>query len=244
MGDNKPTIDKFNSAIRIAVKHAIDDKVRLMVTPENVSLLETLMGDESTAGTWMCDWLKYSDPTLCTQPIIQSINKLRKKLEKAMSDVCDDIPKRIWTDDDRLIFGRKTGAEDPPSKPPQISVKIVPSMKNLGGGMLKCGCKTATDQSRASLVDGANGVMMNYRLDKLEYVDDGGGNETIGKVKWPPIYGPNDGTTTEVSSNATLELKLGASVLGLGLQYYLCYINTAHPENNGPWSGPFQIILS
>ncbi len=244
MENSKLTLDKFNSVIRMQVKRAIDDKVRLMVTPENITLLETLMGDESTAGTWMCDWVKYSDPTTCTKSIKLSIKNLRKKFEKAMGDVCDDIPKRIWNDDDRLIFGRKTGAEDPPSKPPKIEVKIVPGMVNLGGGMLKCGCKTTSDQSRASLAAGANGVMIAYRLDRLEYDSGGDASETISKVRYPLISGPDDGTTKEVSSTATITLKLGAEAVGLGLQYFLCYINTSHPENNGPWSGPFQIIIS
>ena len=161
-----------------------------------------------------------------------------------MSDVCDDIPKRVWTNDDRLIFGRKTGAEDPPSIPPKIEVKIVPAMVNLGGGMLKCSCKTATDQSRASLVEGANGVVIAYRIDKLEYVTEEGDSDAGTKVKWPAIYGPDDGTTTVISSSATVSLDLGASEVGMGLQYYLRYINTSHPENNGPWSGPFQIVIS
>jgi hypothetical protein len=244
MYSSELTLEEFNTQIRIRYEYAIANKTRIGLSADNQAKLTSLMGDESTPKTWIGDWVNYSDETKRTKPIRLSIKSLRKQLEKLMSAICDDIPKSVWTDDDRIIFGRKTGAEDPPSKPSKIEVGVVPSMISLGGGMLKCGCKSKTDQSRPSLAAGANAVIMAYRVDKIEYETDSEGEEPVSKVKFPPIYGPDDGTTKVVSSKATILLELGIEAAGCVLQYYLAYINTSHPEINGPWSGPFHIVIS
>ena len=85
-------LEEFNTQIRIMSDYAVANKTRLGVSAGNLTKLAGLMGDESTGKTWKGDWVFYSDKTKRTQPITSSIKSLRKKLEKVMSSICDDIP--------------------------------------------------------------------------------------------------------------------------------------------------------
>jgi hypothetical protein len=110
--------------------------------------------------------------------------------------------------------------------------------------MLKWTCKSQIDQTRAPLVKGSNGVKITYRIDTLTNEAEASGNETISKVKKPEFSNPEDGTTKEAFTKATFNLKLGAGNSGCILQFYTRYFNSKYPENDGSWTGPYNIIIS
>jgi hypothetical protein len=47
----------------------------------------------------------------------------------------------------------------------------------------------------------------------------------------------------KISTEASFTLPLGTESQDLELQYYAQWINTKHPELNGPISGPFFLMI-
>ncbi len=232
----KLLIDRFNSKLEVLVPYVNTEKVRILATTDNITKLNDLYGDPDTPKTWLGDWPLYANKGKRSLENIQSIESLRPKLEKVISKICNDIPERIWTDADRNMFERKTGARKPPTKPSKIEEFIVPSMISMGGGLMKCGCKKTTSQKRASLPKGATGVQIAYNVVDHPAKNDAQ-DET--KMKRQVVDSPDGCTNKDYFTGATFELELDPSDVGRELQYFLQWYNSKHKKNAGPWCGPF-----
>ena len=240
----KLTIDEFNSKLANKVKYSLDNKARLLINGQNLDKMNQLYGDVDSPGTWLGDWPLYTDKGKCPHEIKQSIEKLKPEITNVFSAICDDIPKSIWTDADRNMYGRKTGAKKKPTKPPKIEKEIVPSMKSLGGGLMKCANKTTTAQKRAALPKGATGVQIAYSV-----VDHPVKNpppaantkvETTTVVTRQTVDTADDCEELAYFPGATFELELDLSDAGRELQYFLRWYNAKHIKNAGSWCGPFS----
>jgi len=55
---------------------------------------------------WKALWEKYSDSTAVTTPVRNSLKAKRHQIEHFLLDVFEDIPKSVWTEDDRTVFRR------------------------------------------------------------------------------------------------------------------------------------------
>ena len=234
----KPTIEQFNTRVRKAQARLISEATRLGVTTAQLAIIAGLFGNLATAGTWCFLWELYTGgETTCTPNVRKAIKTLRGKLEKALSAIYNDIPASIWNDDDRSIFGLKKGTRTPPTKPPKIEEKIVPVIKNIGGGKIKIGCRTTTDEKRSSLAFGATGVKIAYSV-----VDHPTKNDVQDetKIKRQVVDSADGCDNLDYFSGATFELELDPADVGRELQYFLRWYNVKHKENAGPWCGPFS----
>jgi hypothetical protein len=113
----------------------------------------------------------------------------------------------------------------------------------LGGGVLKFSFSPSESGGRGHKPKNSDAIEFAGRMDEPFVPADTAPNELIGKVR-KAIANPDDGTTKEISTKATYVKKLGAENAGKILQFYARFINTKHRDLDGPWTGPFTIIIS
>ena len=230
----KLTIEEFNTKIRKANERLNAEKTRLGVSDTNLEDLGALMGDLVTPDTWLHTWELYAGgEATCTSNVRKGISSLRTRIENKLSSIYNDIPASIWNDDDRSTFGRTTGAKDAPSKPGVIADNCCATAVAMGGGIMKISCKTATDQSRASLAKDSNGVQIAYIVVDQPTKD---GVPDPNTVKRQTITSPEQCTHKEFFMEATFRLELGPANAGRNIQFFVRYYNARYPGNAGPWS--------
>jgi hypothetical protein len=243
------TMEEFNTKIRLRWAYSIANKVRLGITQDDLDTFDDLMGDLTTDKTWLNDWELYADKEgKRTIEVIQRIEGLRINLEKLVSDICDDIPKSKWTDADRNMYDRKTGAHSKPTTPAKIEAKCNVAFTLIGGGQIKMGCKSNDDQKRPSRPKGANALELAYRIDipaTEAPASPGDGEVEVGggSVKRKPLLNSDDGTTKITRQKASFIEEFGDENSGNYLQLFARWINNKHKGNEGPWTGPFGTVI-
>jgi hypothetical protein len=238
----KLSLVQFNIMLNIAVPRIIAEATRLGVSTANINIIKNLFGDLLTENTWCWLWVLYAggDAT-CTPNIKKAIAALRVKIEKALSVIYNDIPASVWNDDDRSIFGRATGAYAPRITPGVITEKCYPTPVPMGGAKMKITCKSATDQSRASVGEGANGVQIAYIVIDQPHMD---GMTDTSQLKRATITTPEQCTNKEFFSGASFTLELDPIHAGRNLQFFVRWYNSKYPKNAGPWSEAYSANIS
>jgi hypothetical protein len=113
----------------------------------------------------------------------------------------------------------------------------------LGGGMLKFSFSPSESSGRGHKPKNSNAIEFAGRIDEPFVPSDTSANLAVSKVKHPIVH-PDDGTTKEISTKATITKKYGPENAGNVLQFFARFINTKHRNLDGPWTGPFTIIIS
>jgi hypothetical protein len=116
---------------------------------------------------------------------------------------------------------------------------------HLGGGILKFSFSPNESGGRGHKPQNSDAIEFAGRIDEpyVPPVSTPPSDETPSKVKHP-IANPDDGTTKTITTKATFIAKLGAENAGKILQFYAHFINTKHRDLDGPWTGPFTVIIS
>ncbi len=113
----------------------------------------------------------------------------------------------------------------------------------VGGGVLKFSFSPNESVGRGHKPERSDAIEMAMRIDEPLVAADSSSGELASKVRHP-IANPDDGTTKNTFTKATNTMKLGAENVGKVLQFYVHFINTRHRDLDGPWTGPFTIIIS
>jgi hypothetical protein len=137
------------------------------------------------------------------------------------------------TVDDRLVLNIAPPVTKRSRPTLEIGEKCVTDHNTLGGARIKFKCKTPHDSTRASIPPRANAVELAYKL-VLPYQFTPAGK----KIPADMISGPYDGTTMFMSTRASFMIEFDQNYLGYQIQFYTRWINTRHPNLNGPWTGP------
>lgn len=117
-----------------------------------------------------------------------------------------------------------------PSKPTEnIKGKCFASISAIGGGSFDISCRTINDSSRPSKPDGADCVMISFRI-----VSDG---------KMLPA-GPDDGMTKVVNTKAKFQFDTDPANRGKYLQVYFRWYNTRYPQFAGTWNEAQSVLIN
>jgi hypothetical protein len=125
-----------------------------------------------------------------------------------------------------------------------IVAKCFAEVVMLGQGKLKFACRASKDIARSSKAEGSDAVEIAYSSLPFIMVAAGDPSLTAGKVRPRSLSGPDDGTTKEIYTKAIFQKKFPDSEIGNLLQFFLRWINTKHPDLNGPWSQVNGIVIS
>ncbi|MBK5284499.1 MAG: hypothetical protein JJE25_03785 [Bacteroidia bacterium] len=99
-----------------------------------------------------------------------------------------------------------------------IQEQCLSKLKPLGGGDIRVGCSTSHDTKRASKAEGADSVMVAYKI----------GDTAPAST--------NDGTTKATYSKATFTINCGDENTGKKLFLFTRWFDTKNPALAGPWS--------
>ncbi len=238
------TIEGKATAFSIAVPHVEANSTRFGLSAPRVAALKDLYGDATTDDTYVFYFTLWKSPATRTPVVIAKLEHNEAKMIKMLSDIYNDIPASIWTDDDRKVLNRKTGMRKDPTKPTKpISEKCWASGTILGGGGVKIKCRSIQDSSRSSKPTGCDAVEVAYRKFPPVFEKNADGSITVSKVR-VQLKSPDDGTTKAIFTKATFMLNFSVEDIGENLQFYVRWINTKHPELNGLWNGPNSVMLS
>jgi hypothetical protein len=114
----------------------------------------------------------------------------------------------------------------------------------LGQGEVKFACRATADSARSSKAEGSDAVEIAWCSLPFTLAAEGDPSLTAGKVRPRSLSSPDDGTTKEIYTKAVFQKKFPGSEIGNLLQFFLRWINTKHPELNGPWSQVNGIVIS
>lgn len=124
----------------------------------------------------------------------------------------------IATKTDEAVFNFKKGRSKPSRRYTPITDKCVLYLKNLGGGMIRFGCRTMHENGPPALPPGADSIILAYKI----------GGE-------PPAHA-EDGTKWEFISRARGIRNLGVENRGQRIYLFARWYNKHYPHFAGPWS--------
>ncbi len=209
-----------------------------MATLKNFSFKWTC-DDPDTPGLY--DLLQDSTKRLGTTP---AAVKLLIKDFKVFFQPCLNIiaASRKIDLDDRAAFNIAPPVTTHSEPKDPITVDCYALTAMLGSGKVKYRCRTTTDGKRASKPKNADAVELAYRIDPPYVPADSASGDPVSKVK-NPLASADDKTTKAIFSKASFIFEAGQINIGNVLQYYTRFINTKHPNLNGPWTGPETKII-
>ena len=228
------TIEQFAKGLEIEVPYITANAVDLGITTSKVTSLTGSYGPVGTAGTWLNLMHLYSDKKSTRTPlVVESLKTLKKNMWVNLQDIYGDIAPNKWTDEVRAKLSRKTGLKKKKAKSPEIKESCHPTMRNLGGGIMKCSCKTATEAKRASKPKGADGLQIAYSIIDQPHQDSVPDESQVKRIV---LISPSQCSNLGFYSKALFKLELDPINVGRNLQYFVRWYNSKHPENAGPWS--------
>jgi hypothetical protein len=153
---------------------------------------------------------------------------------------------RNITSEDRLklnIAEPSTGH----SEPGKITAKCYSTPIQLGGGVVKIVNAEASDQSRPSVPENADGFEIRYIIidtPKQDTVAKSEGEpEGAGSIKGVIINDISQCTDKDQFSGSSHELDCGHANKGRNIQYFVRWIHSKHPENAGKWSDVYSTLI-
>ena len=145
-------------------------------------------------------------------------------------------------DTDRLVLNIAIpGANTSPTG--QMTEQCLAQITPIGDCQVEMKCYTSQDAKRAGLPEGADGVQVASRVDLVELEKDEEGHDIPGKVVQKPISSATECTTKDSYSSASFIHKVEGAHPKDTVHFFHRWINTKHPERNGPWTGPTSTPL-
>jgi hypothetical protein len=150
----------------------------------------------------------------------------------------------VITSPDRLKLN--IAEPDTPHAVKKTAIKATTSVdvKMLGSGKMRFECRASSDSQRASKAEGADAVEVWYSSLPFGLVAATVLGETASKVKPRQMVGPEEATNHEIYTKAIFIMTFSSEHLGNNLQFFVRWINTKHPELNGPWSILNSTVIS
>jgi hypothetical protein len=250
MGTDRITriIPGFNSYITTTDDYQkLEDPVSHIANYERLGLIVQNSTDWSAKRVaWVALYAKYCDATTCTRAVKANVNQFIKDFRAFANPLLNKMSSSgAATHDDELVFNFKATRSKPTHHNEPISkicyVRFIP----VGGGVYKVHCYDNSDASRASVTDGADGVMMYWTaIDPVDMATSGKSDdsELSGKVKAPMTAG--ECQKQFMYSGASFTFDPGEGSVGKKLFYFVRWFNSKHPELAGPVTGPFMMVIA
>ena len=206
-------------------------------------------------------YAKYSSPETSTSLVKTQVRQFIKDFKAFASPLLNIIAASPnATNDDEGIFNLvlNKNRKKPTHSHTKIAVDCYTEWKASGGGNMRAASKSASDSTRHSLVEGADGVQYATMIldDTPENIATAiaaanqANNAAIAArtanpalpvpvlvvVPDAPPQHPDDGTTQEFYSGATHQFVLGADKKSMYLYSWSRWYNSKHPELAGDWN--------
>lgn len=144
---------------------------------------------------------------------------------------------------ERAAMGLNPRGLNPRSERPAITSAPIPSLKPLGGGMVKFSFKVAESVSRTARHPDSNGVEVFYKLESLVQqpvvLNDG-----LMEEEPVAVQDDDNGFENQFSTRAQFISELGLEHVGQRLSVYARWVNTSDPSKNGPYSSTISMVVS
>lgn len=144
----------------------------------------------------------------------------------------------------RVAMGLNPRGLNPPSVRPDITTAPIPSVKVMGGGMVRLTFKVEDSSTRIARHPDSNGVEMYYRLDPI-YMEPAPLNDAL--VEEETMVVKDDGTSgfmQRFSTRAQFLEELGVDAIGKRLTVYGRWVNTSDPSKSGPYSATTSVVVA
>jgi hypothetical protein len=128
-------------------------------------------------------------------------------------------------------------------KAEQIVATCFVDVSMLGGCSLRFECRASADSKRASKAEHSDAVEIWYSSLPV-IVTNQGDNQPPVKIKPKQLIGPSEAAMHAIFTRAIFIMNFPDQDSGNNLQFFVRWINTKHPEVNGPWSQLNSIIIS
>lgn len=235
-------ISEKNVYFRQVVPYLETNETRLGYPHQKIVEARALLGDPlaPVAHTWVYVFDKWIDEYNSRTPaVIDELDKIGKLLGGKLVSIYNNIQFDIWNENDRKMFRRKTGL--PKAKPvhhitpvkEQVFFSVTPKTE----GKFAFVCRTSHDSNSASIIDEADGIEVAYGFFPCEYKKD----EKTGELAVLPkklAENVSQCPFRQTFFKARFTLNPEGDRTGKYINFYLRWVNTKHPELNGPWCGP------
>lgn len=145
---------------------------------------------------------------------------------------------------ERAAMGLNPRGLKPRSERPTITTAPIPSLKAVGGGMVRFTFKTADSNTRIARHPDSNGVEVYYRLEPL-YMEPRPLNDTLIEDDEQVIIKDNKtGYLQRFSTRAQFLQELGVDAIGKRLKVYGRWVNTSDSSKSGPYSAITSMVVS
>lgn len=141
---------------------------------------------------------------------------------------------------ERAAMGLNPRGLNPRTERPIITSAPIPSLKPLGGGMVRFSFKVADSNSRTARHPDSNGVEVYYRLED-QVVPPQPVNDALIEEEQTADNAHFD---NHFSTRARFINDLGLDNIGKRLVLYSRWVNTSDPSKNGPYSSTVSIVVS
>jgi hypothetical protein len=135
----------------------------------------------------------------------------------------EDVPR-----DEKIAMGIPPRDLEPTPRGKIEGFPII-GLKALGGGSIEVRVRATTDQTRTSIIRGADGVECRYIL--------------VPKGEMAP-EGQKDAKATVVSKKARFIISLGDEQAGESFYGFFRWVNLTTPANSGEWTKALKVVLS
>jgi len=224
-----------------AIAWIIANATRLGVSSTNVTQLQALYGDETTAGTYLYCKKQYdSAPNRKDGITTLNLETASEKVRNKLTEIYNDIPASKWKDEDRKNLNRKTGLKRTVTHPTtRIAEKFVLDIDPHMNALFKCGARSRTDTKRHSIPVSANTIEIRYCAVKGKWPI---GLDLAGKVR-EKCDGPDDNTYPLFFTKAIFEIQLDGELSGYDIYVWGRWVDLQHPELAGEWSEKHQMMI-
>lgn len=172
----------------------------------------------------------YSNPSTSTSIAKADLHTAMENFRTFANPILDIIEvSKIAGNAEEHIFNFKLHRKSPTHPTTPIKAECVASIQSEGRGLYEFSCKSTTDSSRASKVEGANSVQFAYM---------------ISATALNPLPTPDGDTMIrDIATTAIFVKDFGAENQGRWLTIYFRWYNTIHPHLAGPWSAVQSLAI-
>jgi len=210
----------FNDYVHEAIPRMASEQARLNIDAAMLTALQDMFT------TWQTKYPQSQNPSTATSVIRAEKTALRKDMEAQMRDIYKDLADSLLNESDRQVFNIPE-RDSTPSARGKINDTPIIGLKSTGSGEVRVRARTTTDASRASRHELADGLEVKYLI----------GDNT-------PPQSVEDCPTSFISKKAIFTISLGTTHAGKRFYAYMRWVNLSNQNNNGPWTGLNQTVIT
>jgi hypothetical protein len=202
-----------------AVSHLMNNAVRLLISPANISRLAAVKAD------WDNWFPKNRDPAQRTKVVTVHKNEIRKNLEGLLRSIYRDIPGSVLAVEDRQTLNFPLSGERASQRSTITDIPMA-GMTALAGARISFMVRRETDANRPSLHPKADGIEVAFSV---------GGN--------PPAAAARCGRNF-ISKKSRFFLQLDYEDRGKPFYCFVRWVNLTDLAKSSPWTEMMSLVVT